>query len=33
MGIQNDITKANYAEWLRNEIMKFTYDEKIISEP
>lgn len=30
-GISNDTTKANYVEWLRNDIMKFAHSQKIIS--
>ncbi|MCH7966285.1 MAG: hypothetical protein IIB02_02530 [Thaumarchaeota archaeon] len=30
-GISNDNTKASYVEWLRNDIMKFAYSQRIIS--
>ena len=30
-GMNNETTKANYTEWLRNDIMKFAYAQKIIS--
>jgi len=30
-GISNDTTKANYVEWLRNDIMKFAHSQRIIS--
>jgi len=30
-GISNDTTKADYTEWLRNDIMRFAYSQKIIS--
>jgi len=32
-GISKDITKSNYTEWLRNDIMKFAYLQKTIFNP